>query len=57
MRMKKCNSCKRELQEISFTRKDKIYSRCNECSENSSNKKTCRYKNKTIQTILYKLLC
>jgi hypothetical protein len=37
--VKKCNGCKRTLQEESFKRKEKVYARCNECSINSSVKK------------------
>jgi len=37
--MKKCNGCKRELEEFLFNRKDKVYARCNDCSINSSCKK------------------
>ena len=36
---KKCNGCKRTLQEECFKRKDKIHARCNDCSLNSSIKK------------------
>lgn len=40
MRMnKKCNGCKRTLQEECFKRKEKIHARCNDCSINSSVKK------------------
>jgi hypothetical protein len=34
--MKKCNGCKRTLEELSFTRKNKIHARCNDCSSNAS---------------------
>ncbi len=37
--MKKCNGCKRELDILEFTRKDKVYARCNNCSSNASCKK------------------
>jgi hypothetical protein len=37
--MKKCNGCKRELDESHFTRKNKVYARCNDCSSKSSCKK------------------
>jgi hypothetical protein len=37
--MKKCNGCKRTLEELSFTRKNKVHARCNDCSSNASCKK------------------
>jgi len=37
--MKKCNGCKRQLEEVQFTRKNKIHARCNDCSSKSSCKK------------------
>lgn len=36
---KKCNGCKRILENTLFIRKDKLHARCNECSNNSSKKK------------------
>ncbi len=37
--MKKCNGCKRALDDISFTRKNKVHARCNDCSSNASCRK------------------
>ncbi len=34
--MKKCNGCKRTLDELNFTRKNKVHARCNDCSSNAS---------------------
>ena len=39
MSTKKCNGCKRNLTQINFTRNNKVYARCNDCSKNMSNKK------------------
>jgi len=37
--MKKCNGCKRQLEEVQFTRKNKVHARCNDCSSKASCKK------------------
>ena len=37
--MKKCNGCKRTLEDVDFARKNKIHARCNDCSSNASSKK------------------
>jgi hypothetical protein len=39
MSTKKCNGCKRQLNEINFTRNEKNYARCNDCSKNKNIKK------------------